>query len=223
MKKNLAAQAFVKFFSGLIFCALMIFLPAGSLSFYNGWLFLALLFIPMFLAGLIMLCKNPELLRKRLQAKEEQGAQKTVIILSGLMFIGGFILCGLNYRFSWLILPDWLVITASVIFLISYCLYAEVLRENAYLSRTVEIQENQRVVDTGLYSLVRHPMYAVTVLLFLSMPLILGSIQAFILFLLYPLLLIKRIKNEELLLSSQLEGYKEYMLKVKDRLIPFVW
>ena len=223
MKKNLLIQAIIKFLCGALIVGLLIFLSAGTLDFWNGWLFMGVLFVPMFIAGIIMLFKSPELLRKRLNAKEESEEQKQVILYSGLMFILGFVLAGLNYRHEWIILPDIVVIIASIVFLISYILYAEVLRENEFLSRTIEVQENQIVVDTGLYGIVRHPMYMVTIFLFLSMPLILGSIISFLIFLIYPIVIVKRIKNEEKFLEQNLQGYTEYKQKVKYRLIPFIW
>lgn len=223
MKKKLLIQALIKFLGGALIVGLLIFLSAGTFDFWNGWLFMGLLFIPMFIAGIIMFFKSPALLRRRLNAKEESEEQKQVILYSGLMFILGFVLAGLNYRFEWIILPNAIIIISSIIFLISYILYGEVLRENEFLSRTIEVQENQRVVDTGLYGIVRHPMYAITILLFLSMPLVLGSIISFIIFLIYPVLIIKRIKNEEKFLEKNLQGYTEYKQKVKYRLIPFVW
>ena len=223
MKKNLLIQAIIKFLCGALIVGLLIFLSAGTLDFWNGWLFMGVLFVPMFIAGIIMLFKSPELLRKRLNAKEESEEQKQVILYSGLMFILGFVLAGLNYRFEWIILPNIVAIIASIIFLISYILYAEVLRENEFLSRTIEVQENQIVVDTGLYGIVRHPMYMVTIFLFLSMPLILGSIISFLIFLIYPIVIVKRIKNEEKFLEQNLQGYTEYKQKVKYRLIPFIW
>ena len=184
---------------------------------------MGLLFIPMFIAGIIMMVKSPELLRKRLNAKEKENEQKHVVALSGLMFLAGFIIAGLNYRYSWIVIPKFIVIISSAIFIISYILYAEVLRENVYLSRTIEVQENQKVVDTGLYGIVRHPMYAATILLFLSMPLVLGSVISFVIFLVYPFIIAKRIKNEEEVLEKELKGYLEYKKKVKYKMIPFVW
>ncbi len=223
MKIRLFFQALNKFLFGALIVGLLIFLSAGTIDFWNGWLFMGLLFIPMFIAGIIMFFKSPALLRRRLNAKEESEEQKQVILYSGLMFILGFVLAGLNYRFEWIILPNAIIIIASIIFLVSYILYAEVLRENEFLSRTIEVQENQTVIDTGLYGIVRHPMYAITILLFLSMPLVLGSIISFIIFLIYPAIIIKRIKNEEKYLEKNLQGYTEYKQKVKYRLIPFVW
>ncbi len=223
MTKKLFLSAITKFFSGLILVGLLVFLPAGSFSYINGWIFMGILFIPMLLAGIVMMIKNPYLLRSRLDAKEKQKEQSLVVKLSGLMFLFGFIVAGLNFRFSWHKLPDAVVIAASVLFLISYALYAEVMRENTYLSRTIEVQENQKVIDTGLYGIVRHPMYSATLLLFLSMPLVLGSVYSFIIFLAYPFIIAKRIKHEEEFLEKELVGYKEYKQKVKYRLIPFIW
>ena len=223
MTAKLFFSAITKFLLGFFLVALLIFLPAGSLKFLNGWLFLGVLFIPMFIAGIIMMIKSPELLKKRLEAKEKQKEQNLVIKLSGLMFLSGFVIAGLNHRFSWHILSKKIVIVAVVLFLISYILYAEVLRENAYLSRTIKVEEGQKTVDTGLYSIVRHPMYAATLILFLTIPLILGSIYSFLIFLSYPFIIANRIKHEENLLQNELEGYTEYCQKVKYRLIPFIW
>lgn len=223
MTEKLFIQAITKLSLGVALVGLLIFLPAGSFSFANGWLFMGLLFVPMFLAGMVMMFKNPELLKKRLDAKEEQKEQRLVVKLSGLMFLAGFIVAGLDFRFDWYALPKSVVVCAAAVFLTAYILYAEVLRENTYLSRTVEIQENQKVIDTGLYSIVRHPMYSATLLLFLSMPLVLGSIYAFLIFLVYPFVIAKRIKSEEELLEKELAGYREYKQKVKYRLIPFIW
>ena len=223
MNQKLFFQAIVKFILGLVIVGALIFIPAGTLKFWNGWLFMGLLFIPMFLAGLVLMIKNLELLGRRLNAKEKESEQKEVILFSGIMFLAGFIIAGLNFRFGWIVLPNIVVITASVLFIISYILYAEVLRENTYLLRTIEVEENQKLIDTGLYGIVRHPMYAVTILLFLTMPLVLGSIISFVIFLAYPLIIAKRIKNEEEVLEKDLEGYKEYKNKVKYKLIPFVW
>jgi len=197
MNIKLFLESIIKFILGVVIIALLIFVPANTINYWNGWLFMGLLFIPMFIAGLFMMVKSPELLKKRLNAKEKENEQKQVVKLSGLMFLVGFIIAGLNYRFVWIVLPNIIVIISSVIFIISYILYAEVLRENEYLSRTIEVQENQKVIDTGLYGIVRHPMYAATILLFLSMPLILGSIISFAIFLVYPFIIAKRIKNEE--------------------------
>ena len=223
MNKKLFASGIVQFLSGIIIVALPLFLSAGSFGYWNAWLFMGILFIPMFIAGLILMKKNPYLLEKRLNAKEEQSEQKTVIALSGIMFLVGFVVAGLDYRFQWIKLPEWVVIVGAVVFLIAYGLYAEVLRENTYLSRTIEVQENQKVIDTGLYGIVRHPMYAVTVILFLSMPIVLGSVISFMIFLAYPFIIAGRIKNEEKVLEEGLAGYKEYKQKVKYRLVPFIW
>ncbi len=216
-------SAIAKFALGIVLVGALIFLPAGGLDFWQGWLLMAVLFIPMFGAGIVMMCVKPELLKRRLKAKEKRKTQDLVIKLSGLMFIAGFVVSGLNFRFGWYTLPTAVCIVGAVLFLTAYVLYAEVLRENAYLSRTIEVCEGQKVVDTGLYGIVRHPMYAVTLLLFASMPLVLGSIYALPIFLLYPLLIVKRIKDEEKLLEEELEGYAEYQKKVKYRLIPFIW
>ncbi|MEE1321029.1 MAG: isoprenylcysteine carboxylmethyltransferase family protein [Acutalibacteraceae bacterium] len=223
MTLKLFFQALVKFLSGVILVGLLVFLPAGTLNYFNGILFSLVLFVPIFIAGIVMMLKNPELLRKRLDAKEKQKDQSLVIKLSGLMFLIGFILPGLGYRLGWYILPKGVSIAFSVVFLLSYIMFAEVMRENTYLSRTIEVQENQKVVDTGLYGIVRHPMYTATLFLFLSMPLVLGSVYSFAVFLVYPFIIAKRIKGEEELLEKELEGYKEYKKKVKYRLIPFVW
>jgi len=223
MNIKLFVQAITKFLLGGFLIGLLIFWPANTINYWNGWLFMGLLFIPMFLAGIVMMIKSPELLKKRLNAKEKESEQKEVIKLSGLMFLAGFIIAGLNYRYSWIILPNSVVIVSSVLFILAYIIYAEVLRENAYLSRTIEVQENQKVVDTGLYGIVRHPMYAATILLFLSMPLVLGSIFSFAIFLVYPFIIAKRIKNEEEVLEKQLDGYSDYKKKVKYKMIPFVW
>lgn len=223
MNKKLFVNGIVKFLSGLILVGLPLFLSAGSFAYWNAWLFMGILFIPMFIAGLILTKKNPYLLEKRLNAKEEQSEQKTVIALSGIMFLVGFVVAGLDYRFQWIKLPEWVAIIGAAVFLIAYGLYAEVLRENTYLSRTIEVQENQKVIDTGLYGIVRHPMYAVTLILFLSMPIVLGSVISFIIFLAYPFIIAGRIKNEEKVLEEGLAGYKEYKQKVKYRLVPFIW
>ncbi len=223
MTKNLFAEAIAKFSLGVVLIVLLIFLPAGTFAYTGGWLLMGLLFIPMFGAGLVMMRKNPNLLKSRLDAKEKQNDQQLVVKLSGLMFLVGFILAGLDFRFGWTHVPAWLTVTACVLFLGSYLLYAEVLRENAYLSRTIGVQEGQTVVSTGLYGIVRHPMYAATLILFLSMPLILGSFWSFLVFLAYPAIIVKRLLGEERVLAEELNGYKEYMQKVKYRLIPFVW
>ena len=223
MDNKLFFQAIIKFIIGLIIICALLFIPAGTLDYPNGWLFIALLFIPMFFAGIIMLFKSPDLLRRRLNAKEEEDEQKTVILISGIIFLIAFILAGLNFRFGWFKLPTVVIIIASVIFLIAYIMYSEVLRENEYLSRTVEVSENQKVVDSGLYGIVRHPMYTSTIFLFLSMPLVLDSIFSFIVMLVYPIIIIFRIRNEEKVLENELIGYKEYKEKVKYKLIPYLW
>ena len=223
MDTKLFLQALSKFIIGLVIICILLFIPAGTINYPNGWLFIALLFIPMFFAGIIMLFKSPDLLRRRLNAKEEEDEQKTVILISGIIFLLAFILAGLNFRFGWFKLPTVVIIIASVIFLIAYIMYAEVLRENEYLSRTVEVSENQKVVDSGLYGLVRHPMYTSTIFLFLSMPLVLDSIFSFIVMLIYPIIIIFRIRNEEKVLENELIGYNEYKEKVKYKLIPYLW
>ena len=223
MNIKLFFQAIVKFLFGVLIIGLLLFIPANTINYWNGWLFMGLLFIPMFIAGIIMMVKSPDLLKKRLNAKEKEQEQKQVILFSGLMFLSGFIIAGLNYRYNWIVIPTSVVIIASVLFILAYILYAEVLRENAYLSRTIEVQENQKVVDTGLYGIVRHPMYATTILLFLSMPLVLGSVISFVIFLVYPFIISKRIKNEEEVLEKELEGYADYKKKVKYKVIPFIW
>ena len=223
MTVKLFIGAIAKFLLGVLLVGALIFLPAGTFQYFNGWLFLGVLFIPMFIAGVIMMFKNPALLKSRLDAKEKQREQSLVVKLSGVMFLCGFIVAGLGVRFNWYKLPKPVVITATLLFLAAYLIYAEVLRENAYLSRTIEVRENQKVIDTGLYSIVRHPMYSATLLLFLSMPLILGSVYSFIIFLAYPFIIIKRIKHEEEFLEKELKGYSDYKQKVKYRLIPFIW
>ena len=223
MDAKLFRQALIKFFAGLLMISLLLFIPAGTCSFWQAWLLIGILFITMFIAGLVMMKKCPELLRKRLNVKEEQTEQKEVIVLSGLMFLAAFIAAGLQFRFKWLMLPDWISYAAAVVFLLAYALYAEVLRENAYLSRTVEVQENQKVIDTGLYGVVRHPMYMSTLFLFLSMPLVLGSVISFVIILLYIPIISKRIRNEEQVLEKGLEGYTDYEKRVRYRVIPFVW
>jgi len=220
---KLFVQAVSKFLLGVVLVGVLLFLPAGTFSYLNGWLFMGILFVPMFCAGIVMMVKNPDLLKKRLNAKEKQREQNLVIKLSGLMFLAGFIVAGLDFRFGWCVLPGYVVIAAAVMFLIAYVLYAEVLRENTYLSRTIEVRENQKVIDTGLYGIVRHPMYSATLLLFLSMPLVLGSVYSFLIFLAYPLIIAKRIRGEEEFLEKELDGYRAYKEKVKYRLIPFVW
>ena len=223
MTTKLFIQAIIKFLLGVILVGLLIFLPAGTVSYFNGWLLMGILFVPMFFAGIVMMFKNPELLKKRLNAKEKQQEQNMVVKLSGLMFLVGFILAGLGFRFGWDPLPKGVTIGAAVVFLIAYLLYAEVLRENTYLSRTIEVQEDQKVIDTGLYGIVRHPMYSATLLLFLSMPLVLGSLYSFLIFLAYPFIIAKRIVHEEAFLEKELSGYREYKQKVRYRLIPYIW
>lgn len=220
---KLLISALTKYLAGLLLIGILLFLPAGTLHYPGGWLFCGLLFVPMFLLGVVLFIKAPALLEKRLRSKEEQTQQKQVVGLSALMFVGGFVLAGLDFRFGWTTVPSWIVVAASILLLVSYGLYAEVMRENTWLSRTVEVQEGQTVVDTGLYGIVRHPMYAVTTLLFLSMPLVLGSWIAFGVFLIYPALMAKRIRNEEALLASELSGYRDYQQKVRYRMIPFIW
>lgn len=223
MTSKLFIQAITKYLLGAILVGVLIFIPAGTLAFTQGWIFMGILFIPMFITGVIMLCKSPDLLRSRLDAKEKQKDQGIVVKLSGLMFLVGFIVSGLGIRFEWYVLPMGVTVYAAIVFAAGYILYAEVLRENTYLSRTIEVQENQKVVDSGLYGIVRHPMYSATLLMFLAMPLMLGSIFSFIIFLTYPFIIIKRLKSEEEFLEKELEGYSEYKQKVKYRLIPFVW
>ena len=223
MSAKLFFQAISKFILGVVLVGVLIFLPAGSFSFFNGWLLMGILFVPMFLAGIIMMFKNPDLLKSRLDAKEKQKDQNIIVKLSGLMFLAGFSVAGLNFRFNWYFLPKSVVLVACVVFLAGYTLYAIVLKQNTYLSRTIKVQENQKVIDKGLYSVVRHPMYSATLLLFLAMPLVLGSVYSFAVFLAYPILIISRIKSEEKLLEKELNGYKEYKQKVKYRLLPFIW
>ena len=223
MDKTLLRQAMIKFFSGVLLVGLLLFLPAGTLYFRRAWLLMGILFVPMFLAGLVMLFKSPELLRRRLKARESEGEQRTVIALSGLMFLLSFILAGLNYRSDWMMLPRWVSLAAAAVFLLGYGLFGEVLRENVYLARTVEVEKGQKLIDTGLYGIVRHPMYSATVLIFLAMPLVLGSPLSFAVMLLYLPIIAKRIRNEEQVLSKGLEGYKEYCGRVKYRLFPWIW
>ncbi len=223
MSKELFIKAITRYFAGLILVCLLLFIPAGTINFINGWIFIGILFIPMFIAGIIMMFKNPKLLELRLNAKETESDQKEVILGSAIMFILGFVVAGLNFRFKWFILPDYVVLIASIVFILDYLLYAEVLRENTYLARTVEVVDNQKVIDTGMYGIVRHPMYSITILLFLMMPLVLGSIFSFIIFLIYPFLIIKRINNEEKVLAKDLKGYKAYQKKVKYKLFPYIW
>ena len=223
MENNLLTQALAKYFLGVIILGILIFLPAWSLHYWQGWLLMGILFVPMFVAGLVMLAKNPDLLRKRLNAKEQEAEQKTVVKLSGLLFITAFVAAGINWRFGWWVLPDWAVWVAAGLFLASYLLYAEALRENTFLSRTIEVQENQKVIDTGLYGIVRHPMYMATTILFLAMPLVLASPFSFLIMLGYIPVIAKRIKNEEKVLEEGLVGYAEYKKKVKYRILPFIW
>ena len=223
MDKELFIQAISKFLGGVLLVGLLLFVPAGTFSYWQGWLLMGILFLPMFIAGLVMMKKSPELLRKRLNAKEEQSEQKSVVALSGMMFLAAFIIAGLNFRFRWCLLPGWVSWTAAVLFLLAYALYAEVLRENVYLSRTIEVQENQKVVDSGLYGIVRHPMYMSTLILFLSMPLVLGSPISFGIMFFYIPIIAKRIRNEEKVLENGLEGYKEYKQRVRYKVIPYIW
>ena len=223
MEKGLFIQAITKFSGGLVLVGLLLFLPAGSLHFWQAWLLMGILFVPMLIAGLVMMGRNPALLRKRLDAKEKESEQKTVVALSGLLFIASFVVAGLNWRFQWWVLPNWAVWVTAGLFLLSYLLYAEVLRENTYLSRTIEVQENQKVIDTGLYGIVRHPMYMATTILFLTMPLVLASPISFFIMLGYLPLIAKRIRNEEKVLEEGLDGYSEYKKKVKYRILPLIW
>ncbi len=220
---KLLLKALTKFIIGLILVAALLFVPAGTFCYNNGWLFIGLLFVPILMLGVVLFFKSPKLLEKRLSAKEDEDTQKGVVAVSGLLFMAGFIVAGLDFRFGWSLVPIPVVIIASVILLMAYALYAEVMRENAYLSRTIEVQENQKVIDAGLYGIVRHPMYSATLLLFLSIPLVLGSVYSFLIFLVYPFVIAKRIKNEEEFLERELDGYREYKQKVKYRLIPFIW
>ena len=223
MTFKLFVSAIAKFLLGVVLVGALLFVPAGTFSYWQGWLLMGILFVPMFLAGLVMMWKNPDLLKKRLNAKEKEKEQSLVVKLSGLMFLAGFILSGLGVRFDWYVLPTWASIAGAVLFLASYVLYAEVLRENTYLSRTIEVQEGQKVIDTGLYGIVRHPMYSATLVLFLSMPLVLGSAYALVVFLAYPFIIGKRLLHEESFLERELAGYKEYKKRVKYRLLPFIW
>ena len=223
MNRDLFIQAVLRFFAGALIVSLLLFLPAGTLRYPQGWLLMGILFVPMFAAGLVMLKKNPELLKKRLNVKEEETEQKEVILLSAVMFLAAFVLAGLSFRFGWWMLPFPVSIIAAIVFLASYALYAEVLRENTYLSRTIEVQKDQKVIDTGLYGIVRHPMYMATVFLFLAMPLVLGSVISFVIMLCYIPIIAKRIRNEEKVLTEGLQGYEEYKRKVKYRLVPFIW
>ena len=223
MNIKLFIKTITRYFLGVILVGFILLFPANTFNYWNAWLFIGLLFIPMFIVGVILMFRNPMLLQSRLDVNEMEKEQKKVILYSGLMFLLGFIIAGLNYRFKWIIIPNIIVIIASILFAISYILYAEVLRENTYLSRTIKVEKNQKVVDTGFYGIVRHPMYSITLMLFLTIPLILGSIISFVIFLIYPFIICKRIINEEEVLEKQLKGYKEYKKKVKYRLIPFVW
>ena len=223
MDTKLFFQALTKFLLGVAIFGLLIFLPAGSHHYWQGWLLMGILFVPMFVTGLLLMVKNPELLRKRLNAKEEEKEQKSVVALSGVMFVAAFVVAGLNWRFQWLVLPNWAVWLAAALFLFGYVLYAEVLRENTYLSRTIEVQEDQKVIDTGLYGIVRHPMYTATIILFLSMPLVLASPISFLIMLLYIPLIAKRIRNEEAVLEEGLKGYREYKQRVKHKVLPYTW
>lgn len=217
------ASASIKFLMGLVLVGLLLFLPAGTIHYPYGWLLVAVLFVPMFIAGVVMLFRSPELLRKRLAGKEKEAEQKSVVALSGAMFIAAFVVAGLNFRYAWTVIPTWAVWSAVAVFLMSYIMYAEVLRENVYLSRTIEVHENQKVIDTGLYGIVRHPMYSATVLMFLSMPLVLGSLPSFVIMLAYIPIIVKRIKNEEEVLLKGLTGYDGYCKKVRYRIVPFIW
>ena len=223
MKDGLLKEALIKIIAGIVLMGVLLFLPAGTIRWPEGWLLMIILFVPMFLAGLLMYFKAPDLLRSRLKAKETQSEQKDVIRYSGLMFLVAFIMAGLNYRFGWITMPRTIVWIGAVVFLLAYCLFGEVLRENQYLSRTIEVRDGQTVVDTGLYGIVRHPMYTATVLLFLSMPLVLNSLISFFIMLAYIPIIVKRIRNEEEVLETELKGYREYKQKVKYRLIPFIW
>ena len=223
MNVKLFVEAIIKYLLGVILVGLLIFLPAGTIRYVNGWIFMVILFVPMFVVGVVMMVKNPKLLKERLDSKEKQKEQKLIIKLSGLMFIVGFVLAGLDFRFHWLNVPMWISYVFSFIFLLAYIMYAEVLRENATLSRVVKVEVNQKVVDKGLYGVIRHPQYSASIILFLAMPLVLGSLVSFFIFLLYPILIVSRIINEEKILENELEGYEDYKNKVKYRLIPFVW
>ena len=223
MDRALLKQALVKFFLGVVVMGALLFMPAGSFRYWQGWLLMGILFVPMFIAGFVLMARNPDLLRKRLNAKEEEKEQKTVVALSALIFLAAFVIAGLNWRIRWFVLPDWAVWVAAGLFIASYLLYAEVLRENTYLSRTIEMQEGQKVIDTGLYGVVRHPMYMATTVLFLVMPLVLASPISFLVMLLYIPVIVKRIRNEESVLEAGLPGYTEYKQRVKYRLLPFIW
>ena len=223
MTLKLFIQALAKYVVGLSIVMALLFIPAGTLSYWQAWLFIGILFIPMLIVGIVLISHNPELLRKRLDAKEKEGEQKSVVAMSSLLFLAMFVIAGLNYRLGWWILPEWLVITGAILFLLGYAMYAEVMRENVWLSRTVEVQNNQQVVNTGLYGIVRHPMYSATLILFLTMPLVLASPWSFVIMLLYVPVVVKRIHNEEMVLKQELGGYKEYIQRIRYRLIPFIW
>ena len=223
MKEGLLKDGLIKLIAGIVLLGVLLFLPAWTLAWPNGWMLMVLLFVPMFIAGIIMYVKAPELLRSRLKAKETQSEQKDVIRWSGLMFIAAFVLAGLNFRFQWIVMPRWTVVLGAVIFLLAYAMFGEVLRENEYLSRTIEVREGQKVVNTGLYGIVRHPMYSATIFLFLSMPLILGSLISFVIMLCYIPIIAKRIRNEEEVLEQELEGYAEYKKRVTSKVIPHIW
>ncbi|MBQ6902884.1 MAG: isoprenylcysteine carboxylmethyltransferase family protein [Lachnospiraceae bacterium] len=223
MIMKLFLQAIIRFIAGLLLVGLLLFLPAGTFAFWQAWLLIGILFVPMFIAGLVMMKRSPELLQKRLNVKEEQREQRVVILLSGIMLLAAFIVAGLNHRFSWIVLPAWVSYAAAVVFLLAYALYAEVLRENVFLSRTIEVQENQKVIDTGLYGIVRHPMYLCTILLFLSMPLVLGSLISFVIMMAYIPIIAGRIRNEERVLENGLEGYRDYKRRVRYKVIPHLW
>ena len=220
---KLMASAGIKLLMGLVLVGLLLFLPAGTMRFPGGWLFIAVLFMPMLIAGVVMALHSPELLKKRLNTKEKEAEQRSVVAMSGIMFVAAFVVAGLNFRYSWVVMPSWAAWCAAVLFLLSYIMYAEVLRENAYLSRIIEVQEGQTVIDTGLYGIVRHPMYSATVLMFLAMPLVLGSMPSFVIMLAYIPLIAKRIRNEEQVLLEGLDGYAAYCTRVKYRILPFVW
>ena len=222
-KMKLMASAGIKLLTGLVLVGLLLFLPAGTMRFSGGWLFIAVLFVPMLIVGVVMALHSPELLKKRLNTKEKEAEQRSVVAMSGIMFVAAFVVAGLNFRYSWVVMPSWAAWCATALFLLLYIMYAEVLRENAYLSRTVEVQEGQTVIDTGLYGIVRHPMYSVTVLMFLAMPLVLGSLPSFVIMLAYIPLIAKRIRNEEQVLLEGLDGYAAYCTRVKYRILPFVW
>ena len=223
MDKDLQIKALTKFLLGVIVLGLLLFLPAGSFHYWQGWLLMGILFVPMAVAGIVMMAKNPELLRKRLNSNEKEAEQKSVVAMSGMLFVAAFVLAGLNWRYGWWVLPDWMVWASAFLFLASYLLYAEVMRENTYLSRTVEVQDNQKVIDTGLYGIVRHPMYMATTVMFLTMPLVLGSPISFLVMLGYIPVIARRIANEEDVLEKGLEGYQDYKKKVRYKMIPFLW